>query len=101
MQRLYRASTSLIMPGSRVRFPPFPSFTFNNIRITPPIAARFPCELRVSSSYLYDSSDQYQQGFNLNDTLKFTDSWLLRVGASQDWFHTNNFNTKSVQTTEY
>ncbi len=33
--------------------------------------------------------------------LKFTDQWLLRVGASQDWFHTNNFNNKSVRTTQY
>lgn len=49
----------------------------------------------------YDSSDVYQQGFNINDTLKFTDQWLLRAGASQDWFHTNNFNNKSVLTTEY
>ena len=55
----------------------------------------------VGSSHTYDSSDQYQQGFNLNDTLKFNDYWLLRVGASQDWFHTNNFNKQSVQTTEY
>jgi len=56
---------------------------------------------RVGSGYIYDSSDAYQQGFNLNDTLKFNDYWLLRVGASQDWFHTNNFNNKSVLTTNY
>ena len=55
----------------------------------------------MGSSHIYDSSDAYQQGFNLNDTLKFNDYWLLRVGASQDWFHTNNFNNKSVLTTEY
>ncbi len=56
---------------------------------------------KVGSSYIYDSSDQYQQGFNLNDTLKLSDEWLLRLGASQDWFHTNNFNNKSVRTSEY
>jgi len=55
----------------------------------------------VGSSYIYDSSDAYQQGFNLNDTLKINDYWLLHVGASQDWFHTDNFNNKSVLTTEY
>src|ERR1700722_10848258 len=49
----------------------------------------------------YDSSDVYQQGFNINDLLKFTDQWLLRVGTSQDWFHTNNFSNKSVLTTQY
>jgi iron complex outermembrane receptor protein len=55
----------------------------------------------VNSSHIYDSSDVYQQGFNLSDTLKFNDYWLLRAGASQDWFHTNNFSNKSVLTTEY
>jgi len=49
----------------------------------------------------YDSSDVYQQGFNLNDFLKFSDQWSARLGASQDWFHTNNFNNKSVRTTQY
>jgi iron complex outermembrane recepter protein len=55
----------------------------------------------VSSSHIYDSSDVYQQGFNLGDTLKFNDYWMLRAGASQDWFHTDNFSNKSVLTTEY
>jgi iron complex outermembrane recepter protein len=49
----------------------------------------------------YDSSDVYQQGFNINDLLKFTDQWSARFGASQDWFHTNNFSNKSVRTTQY
>ncbi len=49
----------------------------------------------------YDSSDVYQQGFNINDLVKFTEQWQLRVGASQDWFHTNSFNNKSVLTTQY
>jgi iron complex outermembrane receptor protein len=49
----------------------------------------------------YDSSDVYQQGFNINDLLKFTDQWSARFGASQDWFHTNNFNNKSIRTTQY
>jgi len=55
----------------------------------------------VGTSHIYDSSDAYQQGFNLNDTLKFNDYWLLHLGASQDWFHTDNFNNKSALTTEY
>ena len=49
----------------------------------------------------YDSSDVYQQGFNVNDLLKLTDRWSVRAGVSQDWFHTNNFNNKSVATTQY
>ena len=42
----------------------------------------------------YDSSDTYQQGVNVNDTLKFTDQWLVRVGVSQDWFHVDNYSAK-------
>ena len=49
----------------------------------------------------YDSSNVYQQGVNLNDTLRFNDYWLARVGISQDWFHTDNYSNKSVLTTEY
>jgi iron complex outermembrane recepter protein len=49
----------------------------------------------------FDSSNVYQQGVNLNDTLRFNDYWLARVGISQDWFHTDNYNNKSVLTTEY
>ena len=49
----------------------------------------------------YDSSDAYQQGVNLNDTLRFSAQWLARLGVSEDWFHTDNYNTKRVQTTEY
>ena len=49
----------------------------------------------------YDSSDAYQQGINLGDTIRFSERWLARLGISQDWFHTDNYNTKRVQTTEY
>ena len=49
----------------------------------------------------FDSSNIYQQGLNLNDTLRFNDYWLLRVGVSQDWFHTNNYSPKGALTTEY
>lgn len=49
----------------------------------------------------YDSSDAYQQGANLGDTLRFNEYWLMRLAVSQDWFHTDNYNTKRVLTTEY
>ena len=49
----------------------------------------------------FDSSDTYQQGFSLSDTLRFNEQWSVRAGASQDWFHVNNFNNKSVQTSQY
>lgn len=49
----------------------------------------------------FDSSDAYQQGVNLGDTLRFTAQWLGRLAVSQDWFHTDNYNSKRVPTTEY
>lgn len=49
----------------------------------------------------YDSSDAYQQGINAGDTIRFSEQWLARLGISQDWFHTDNYNSRRVQTTEY
>ena len=49
----------------------------------------------------FDSSDTYQQGINLGDTMRFSESWSTRLAVSQDWFHTNNYNKLRVQTTEY
>ena len=49
----------------------------------------------------YDSSDNYQQGVNVGDTLRFSERWLARLGASQDWFSTDNYNTRRVRTSEY
>jgi iron complex outermembrane receptor protein len=49
----------------------------------------------------FDSSDTYQQGVNLGDTLRFTDRWSARLGISQDWFHVNNFNAQGPRTTQY
>ena len=43
----------------------------------------------------YDSSDTYQQGLNVSDTIKFNEYWATRLGVSQDWFHVNNFSAKS------
>lgn len=49
----------------------------------------------------YDSSDVYQQGVNLGDTLRFNEYWLMRLGVSQDWFHTDNYSKQRTLTTEY
>jgi iron complex outermembrane receptor protein len=49
----------------------------------------------------YNSSNVYQQGLNLNDAIKFGDYWGVRGGVSQDWFHVDNYNAKSVATPEY
>ncbi len=55
----------------------------------------------VGTGYIYDSSDVYQQGVNIGDALTLSERWLVRVGTSQDWFHTNNYNNKSILTTAY
>ena len=49
----------------------------------------------------YDSSNAYQQGVNAGDTIRFSEQWLARLGLSQDWFHTVNYNSRRVQTSEY
>jgi iron complex outermembrane recepter protein len=49
----------------------------------------------------YDSSDNSQQGFNLGDTLRFSDRWLARAGVSQDWFYTRNYNSQRIRQSEY
>jgi iron complex outermembrane receptor protein len=100
----YRASSYSPITAATTTCPPAATNTcLGSASLTQPVIFAEPLQgpPNVGSHYIYDSSDQYQQGFNFNDTLKFTDSWLLRIGASQDWFHTQNFNTKSVPTTEY
>ncbi len=49
----------------------------------------------------FDSSDAYQQGLNARRHAALQRSWSTRLGVSQDWFHTDNYNSKRVQTTEY
>ncbi len=100
----YRASSYSPITAAITTCPPTATNTcLGSANLADPVIYPEPLQgpPKVGSSYIYDSSDQYQQGFNLNDTLKFTESWLLRVGASQDWFHTQNFNNHSVPTTQY
>ncbi|HTV79579.1 MAG TPA: TonB-dependent receptor, partial [Steroidobacteraceae bacterium] len=100
----YRASSYSPITAATTTCPPSPTSTcLGSASLAAPVIYPEPLQgpPRVGSGYIYDSSDQYQQGFNLNDTLKFTEQWLVRIGASQDWFHTDNFNNKSVKTTEY
>ena len=39
----------------------------------------------------YNSSNTYQQGVNLGDSLTLDRYWRVRVGVSQDWFSVDNF----------
>jgi iron complex outermembrane receptor protein len=63
--------------------------------ISDPLQYPEPAQGPPNTGLNYDSSDTYQQGFNLSDTIKFDEYWSTRLGASQDWFHVNNFNAKS------
>jgi iron complex outermembrane recepter protein len=100
----YRAASYGLITAANAACPPAANNTcLGSASLAAPVIYPQPPQgpPKVGSSYIYDSSDQYQQGVNLNDTLKLSDDWLLRVGASQDWFHTNNFNNKSVKKSEY
>jgi iron complex outermembrane receptor protein len=47
------------------------------------------------------SSTNYQQGLNVGDTIRFNGRWSTRLGVSEDWFHTNNFNVAGAQVSRY
>ena len=49
----------------------------------------------------FDSTDNYQQGFNVGDTIRFNDCWSVRGAVSQDWFHTNNSNVQGARISRY
>ncbi|HEY2684726.1 MAG TPA: TonB-dependent siderophore receptor [Steroidobacteraceae bacterium] len=61
----------------------------------------YPLAGVVNANANFDSSDTYQQGVNIGDTLRFNQYWGARLGVSQDWFHVNNFNNKAARVTEY
>ena len=49
----------------------------------------------------FNSSNVYQQGLNLNDTIRLSEAWSVRVGVSQDWFHVDNFNAAGLELAGY
>ncbi len=44
----------------------------------------------------FESSTIYQQGFNVSDTVRFSDAWSTRLAVSQDWFHVANVNAQGA-----
>jgi iron complex outermembrane receptor protein len=44
----------------------------------------------------FDSSNAYQQGINVGDTLRLSPQWSVRIAVSQDWFQTDNFNASGT-----
>ena len=49
----------------------------------------------------FDSSNNYQQGLNIGDLIRFDSHWSTRLGVSQDWFSTNNYNSKGKEISQY
>lgn len=49
----------------------------------------------------YNSSNTYQQGINVNDTMRFGEAWSVLVGASRDTFHVDNFNAQGASLPGY
>ena len=92
----YRASSySLITTPTAARL------LLGSATIDSPVQYPYPALGVVNSNANFDSSDTYQQGLNVGDTLRFNEYWSARLGVSQDWFHVDNFNNKGAGTTEY
>jgi iron complex outermembrane recepter protein len=71
------------------------SLLLGSASISDPMVYPEPAQGPPNTGLNYDSSDTYQQGVNVSDTIKFNEYWATRLGVSQDWFHVNNFNAKS------
>jgi iron complex outermembrane recepter protein len=77
------------------------SVLLGTANINSPVIFPFPAAGLPNVGLNFDSSTTYQQGFNVGDTLKFSDEWSARLAVSQDWFHVDNYNAKAVELPEY
>jgi iron complex outermembrane receptor protein len=92
----YRSqSYSLVHPATAAQL------LLGKASIDSPVSYPYPVQGLPDPYANYDSSTTYQQGINLNDTLRFDPYWAVRLGVSQDWFHVDNYNAKSVPQPEY
>jgi iron complex outermembrane recepter protein len=92
----YRASSY------SVKTPATPaSVLLGTASIDDPVSYPFPAAGLPNTGLNFDSSDTYQQGINVGDTIRFNEHWATRLAVSQDWFHVNNFNPKAVALAEY
>lgn len=69
--------------------------------IDSPVSYPYPAQGLPDPYANYDSSNTYQQGINLNDTMRFDPHWAVHAGVSQDWFHVDNYNAKALELPEY
>jgi iron complex outermembrane receptor protein len=76
-----------------VRVPATPaSVLLGSANINAPVIFPEPAQGPPAINDMFNSSTVYQQGVNVSDTVRFTDSWSVRAGVSQDWFHVANYN---------
>jgi iron complex outermembrane receptor protein len=77
------------------------SVLLGSANINAPVIFPLPAAGLPNVGLNFDSSNSYQQGVNTGDTIHFTDAWAARLAISQDWFHTDNYNAKAAQVSEY
>ncbi len=77
------------------------SVLLGSANINSPVIFPFPAAGLPNVGLNYNSSNAYQQGVNAGDTLRFTDAWAARLAVSQDWFNTDNYNSKAARVSEY
>ncbi|HEX3397282.1 MAG TPA: TonB-dependent siderophore receptor [Steroidobacteraceae bacterium] len=92
----YKAqSYSVITPATPA------SVLLGTANINTPVIFPLPAAGLPNVGLNFDSSTSYQQGINIGDTIRFTEAWAARLAASQDWFHTDNYNKKAALVSEY
>ncbi len=77
------------------------SVLLGTANINAPVIFPLPAAGLPNVGLNFDSSNAYQQGVNVGDTLRFTDAWGARLALSQDWFNTDNYNSKAARVSEY
>jgi iron complex outermembrane receptor protein len=77
------------------------SVLLGTANINDPVIFPFPRAGLPNVGLNFDSSNAYQQGINVGDTLRFSDAWAARLAVSQDWFHTDNYSAKAALLSEY
>ena len=77
------------------------SVRLGTANIAAPVLFPEPAAGPPDTSANFHSSQSYQQGVNVGDMIRFNERWSTRLGVSQDWFHTQNFNVAGARTSRY
>ncbi|HEY5264689.1 MAG TPA: TonB-dependent siderophore receptor, partial [Steroidobacteraceae bacterium] len=77
------------------------SVLLGTANINDPLTFPMPVAGLPNTGLNYDSSNIYQQGINVGDTIRFDEAWSTRLAVSQDWFHVDNYNALAVAKAGY